>query len=195
MSSGNPPVAQHTEQIASAEAMERPDAPDFRQLYQLYFGFTWRVLGHLGVPAHALDDAVQEVWLTVHRRLPSFEGRSALRTWLFGIAVNVVRNQRRADDRRARYLAALEVTPTPPADPQSLHEGQEAWTLVQGFLATLDEQRRAIFVCNLLEHLSADETAEVTGVDVATVYKRVRSLRHAFKIWFDAQSAQGGSAR
>lgn len=189
-------MPQHTEQIASAEAVEQPaEAPDFRRLYQLYFGFTWRVLGHLGVPAHALDDAVQEVWLTVHRRLPSFEGRSALRTWLFGIAMNVVRNQRRADDRRARYLAELEVTPATPPDPQSLHEGQEAWLLVQGFLATLDEQRRTIFVCNLLEHLSAEETAEVAGVDVATVYKRARSLRHAFKVWYEAHSPRGDGAR
>jgi RNA polymerase sigma-70 factor (ECF subfamily) len=167
-------------------------APDFRQLYQLYFGFTWRVLGHLGVPSHALDDAVQEVWLTVHRRLASFQGRSALRTWLFGIALNVVRNQRRTDGRRTRHLAAIVTTPAAAPDPQQLHEGQEAWSLVERFLATLDEQRRAIFVCNLLEHLSAEETAEATGVDVATVYKRVRSLRHALKLWFEAQSAEGG---
>ena len=189
-------MAQHVEQLAPEEA-SRSSAPetDFRQLYQLYFGFTWRVLGHLGVPAHALDDAVQEVWLTAYRRLGSFEGRSALRTWLFGIAMNVVRNQRRAEERRVKYLAAFELSPVAPPDPQALHEGQETWTLVERFLATLDEQRRAIFVCNLLERLSAEETAEATGVDVPTVYKRVRSLRHAFKVWLEAQSAQRGEPR
>jgi RNA polymerase sigma-70 factor (ECF subfamily) len=161
--------------------------PSFEQLYELYFGFTWRVLGHLGVPDHALDDAVQEVWITVHRRLSSFEGRSALRTWLFGIALNVVRNQRRADDRRTRYLAASAVVPAHAPDPETLRAGQEAWALVQRFANTLDEQRRAIFVCNLLEHLSAAETAEATGVDVATVYKRVRSLRRALEQWLNAQ--------
>jgi RNA polymerase sigma-70 factor (ECF subfamily) len=168
--------------------------PSFNQLYELYFAFTWRVLGHLGVPDHALDDAVQEVWITVHRRLGSFEGRSALRTWLFGIALNVVRNLRRADDRRTRYLAASAATPETAPDAEALHAGQEAWALVQRFANTLDEQRRAIFVCNMLEHLSAAETAEATGVDVATVYKRVRSLRHALKQWLDTRDeGTGGS--
>src|SRR4029450_4584828 len=76
----------------AAASVRCGEPPGFEQLYQLYFGFTWRVLGHLGVTAHGIDDAVQEVWLTVHRRLPSFEGRSALKTWLFGIALNVGRN-------------------------------------------------------------------------------------------------------
>ena len=55
----------------TAEARLRPE--DFEQLYTLYFGFTWRVLRHLGVPAHAIDDVVQEVWIVVHQRLDAFE--------------------------------------------------------------------------------------------------------------------------
>jgi RNA polymerase sigma-70 factor (ECF subfamily) len=77
--------------------------------------------------------------------------------------------------------------PSPLGDPELVHAGREAWGLVRSFLDTLDEQRRAIFVCNLLEHLSAVETAEATGVDVTTVYKRVHSLRSAFKAWLDRQ--------
>lgn len=163
------------------------EPPDFEQLYQLYFGFTWRVLGHLGVKSHAIDDAVQEVWIVVHRRLPSFAGRSALKTWLFGVALNVARNQRRADDRRSKNLSEAPATAGAPLDPESIHEGNEAWERVQRFLGTLDEQRRAIFVCNLLENLSAPQTAEATGVDVTTVYKRVRSLRQAFKLWLERE--------
>jgi RNA polymerase sigma-70 factor (ECF subfamily) len=160
----------------------RVEPPAFEQLYQLYFGFTWRVLGHLGVAAHGIDDAVQEVWLTVHRRLPSFEGRSALKTWLFGIALNVARNQRRADTRRSKHMPEAP-SGNGPLDPELIREGHEAWERVQRFLATLDEQRRAIFVCNLLESLSAPETADATGVDVTTVYKRVRGLRQSFRVW------------
>jgi RNA polymerase sigma-70 factor (ECF subfamily) len=172
--------------------LEQPQAsaaapPDFEQLYALYFGFTWRVLGHLGVAAHSLDDAVQEVWMVVHRRLAEFEGRSALKTWLFGIALNVARNQRRADDRRAHGVPTIGQEDRPDSDPELVRAGNEAWQRVQYFLGTLDEQRRSIFVCHLLEHLSARETAEATGVDVTTVYQRVRSLRQAFKTWLDAE--------
>ena len=167
-----------------------PAPPAFEQLYTLYFGFTWRVLGHLGVPPHGLDDAVQDVWVVVHRRLPEFEGRSALKTWLFGIALNVARNQRRNSDLRAQRLSAIGLEDSPHSDPELVYAGNEAWQRVQRFLCTLDEQRRGIFVCNLLEHLSAQETAEATGVDVTTVYQRVRSLRQAFKAWLDTETRE-----
>jgi RNA polymerase sigma-70 factor, ECF subfamily len=180
------PLRAHDERDFAGEGALAIDAPDFEQLYQLYFGFTWRVLGHLGVKSHALDDAVQEVWIVVHRRLPTFAGRSALKTWLFGVALNVARNQRRADDRRSKNLSEAPSAGAP-LDPESIHEGNEAWERVQRFLGTLDEQRRAIFVCNLLENLSALQTAEATGVDVTTVYKRVRALRQSFKGWLERE--------
>jgi len=182
MRDASEPIRAPAERDFAGESTLQLESADFEQLYQLYFGFTWRVLGHLGVKPHAIDDAVQEVWIVVHRRLPSFAGRSALKTWLFGVALNVARNQRRADDRRSKNLPDGPLGGTP-LDPESIHEANEAWERVQRFLATLDEQPRAIFVCNLLENLSALQTAEATGVDVATVYKRVRSLRHAFKVW------------
>jgi len=173
---------------AGAPTASLPAVPDFERLYAIYFSFTWRVLRHLGVPAPAMDDAVQEVWLVVHRRLGAFEGRSALKTWLFGIALNVVRNQRRAEERRVRHLLEPERRDAPP-DPEMEQLGREAWDRVQRFLSTLDAERREIFVCSLLEHLSAQETAEATGVDVTTVYQRVRSLRQAFKSWLDRATA------
>jgi RNA polymerase sigma-70 factor, ECF subfamily len=163
------------------------EPPAFERLYTSHFGFTWRVLGHLGISASSLDDAVQEVWIVVHRRLPSFEGRSSLKTWLFGIAMNVARNLRRADERRVRNLP--EPDQSPPLDPETLRIQHEAWEHVQRFLDTLDEQRRAIFVSNIIENLSAAETAEAVGADVMTVYKRVRSLRHAFQVWHEQQLA------
>lgn len=180
------------ETARSRSELEQPqtqasEPPDFEQLYTLYFGFTWRVLGHLGVAPASLDDAVQEVWMVVHRRLAEFEGRSALKTWLFGIALNVARNQRRADHRRAHGVPTIGLEDSPDSDPELVRAGNEAWQQVQCFLGTLDEQRRGIFVCHLLEHLSARETAEATGVDVTTVYQRVRSLRQAFKTWLDAE--------
>jgi RNA polymerase sigma-70 factor, ECF subfamily len=178
---------------SAGEGTPPVEAPAFEHLYQLYFGFTWRVLGHLGVSAHGIDDAVQEVWLTVHRRLDSFASRSELKTWLFGIALNVARNQRRAESRRSKHLPDAPSGATP-LDPELIHEGHEAWERVQRFLATLDEQPRAIFVCNLLENLSATETAEATHVDVTTVYKRVRSLRQSFRTWL-AREFEGEGRR
>jgi RNA polymerase sigma-70 factor (ECF subfamily) len=172
----------------SGVAARAPSPEQFEQLYGLYFDFTWRVLRHLGVPSAALDDAVQEVWLVVYQRLGGFEGRSTIKTWLFGITLNVARNTRRAEDKHVRPL--LEPPREPPPDPEMEHLGREAWQRVQQFLSTLDEERRAIFACSLLESLPAQQTAEATGVDVTTVYQRVRTLRQAFKQWLDAGNAE-----
>lgn len=161
-------------------AGDQPGA--FARLYRNYVGFTWRVVGQLGVPSHAIDDVVQEVWLVVHRRLPSFEGRSALKSWLFGVSLNVARNQRRSDRRRQQHV------PEPPGevtsfDPELAREGREAWERVERFLCTLDDQRRTIFAHQLIENRSAPETAEAVGVDVLTIYRQVRLLRSSFRRW------------
>jgi RNA polymerase sigma-70 factor, ECF subfamily len=172
-------------------ALEPPEAlASFEHVYALYFRFSWRVLLHLGVTREGLDDAAQELWLVVHRRLHQFEQRSQMKTWLFGIALNVARNHRRSELRRARGQSPpAELFPSVP-DPEMLHAAQQAWDRVQTFLATLDEQRRAIFVCSLLEQMSAAETAEATGLDVSTVYHRTRSLRQSFKSWLGKQEAK-----
>ena len=50
-------------------------------------------------------------------------------------------------------------------------------------IETLDEERRVLFISQLLEHLSAAESAELLGIDTASVYHRVRDLRRSFKRW------------
>jgi RNA polymerase sigma-70 factor (ECF subfamily) len=160
---------------------------EFEALYKEHFGFAWRALRHLGVPVPALEDAAQEVWIVVHRRLPTFERRSSPRTWLFGIAMDVARNRRRGM-RRAPEMAALpEQVVSGRPDPEGERAGNEAWRVIQSFLTDLDEQRRAVFVSSLLEQMSAAETSEATGLDVPTVYHQVRRLRRELKEYLDSR--------
>lgn len=153
----------------------------FEALYERYFGFTWRALRHLGVPVPWLEDAAQEVWIIVHRRLPGFESRSSPRTWLFGIALNVARNRRRGLRRAPSMQPLPEQLVCARPDPEDEHAGSEMWRTLMSFLDTLDEQRRAVFVSILIEQLPAAEAAAATGLDVAHVYHQVRRLRHSFK--------------
>jgi RNA polymerase sigma-70 factor, ECF subfamily len=115
----------------------------FEQLYREYFPFTWRALRALGVPRGALDDAAQELWVVVHRRLAGFEGRSKTKTWLFGIAVNVARNQRRHARRRPTLDEPGAEPMSPEPDAESLHAGRQAWQRVESYLETLDDERRS----------------------------------------------------
>jgi RNA polymerase sigma factor (sigma-70 family) len=121
--------------------------------------------------------------MVVHRRLGSFEQRSGPRTWLFGIALNVARNRRRGERRSPQLQPLSEHLVSARPDPEGERAGQEAWSKIQSFLQTLDEQRRAVFVSSLLEQMSASETAEATGLDPATVYHLIRRLRRSFKAY------------
>jgi len=163
-------------------APARPDArpvPTFDELYDAHFAFVWRVLRHLGVPAAQLDDAAQEVFIVVHRRLPEFEGRSAPTTWLFTIARRVARDQRA---RSAAPPAAPVDALTAPADgPHEQLARQEAALEVERFLAELDEDKRDVFILAELEQLPAPAIAEALGINVNTVYSRLRAARERFE--------------
>jgi RNA polymerase sigma-70 factor (ECF subfamily) len=166
--------------------------PSFEQLYAEYAAFTWRVLQHLGVPDLHIEDALQELWVVVHRRIDGFEGRSELRSWLFGIAINIARTQRRGQQRREqneRERALVEPW-VMQIDPREGERQREAFDLVQRFLSTLDDERRVIFVSVLLEGMSAPETAVVSGLRVDQVQNRVRALRRSFKTWLEHQRPQ-----
>jgi RNA polymerase sigma-70 factor, ECF subfamily len=157
----------------------------FEGIYSQYFDFTWRVLRNLVGHSRGVDDAAQELWTVVHRRLRDFEQRSSVRTWLFGIAINVARNQRRTESRHQAVELLPELVPSAGSDPEAARAASETWRSLIRFLDALDEQDRAIFVSSVIEDMSARETAEATGVGVMIVYQRVRTLRRLAKAWLE----------
>jgi RNA polymerase sigma-70 factor, ECF subfamily len=145
-------------------------------VYREHHGFVWSSVRRLGVPDHAAADAVHEVFMVVARRLPQFEGRSSMRTWLFGISMRVVKNLRRSDHRHRRRTDALaqRVEGAPPAD---AYARSEAAATLHRLLDGLDDDKRAVFILAELEGMSAPEIAEATGANVNTVYARLRAAR------------------
>jgi len=165
-----------------ADSPPRPAAPPtFERLYADHFDFVWSSMRRLGVPDELLDDAVQDVFVVVHRRLHEFEGRSSAKTWLFGIALRVARDHRRQRRRKGGHepLPARLADRTPgPLEQAAAHE---AIRFVDEFLDTLDEDKRAVFILADLEELTAPEIAESLGIKVNTVYSRLRLARRAFE--------------
>jgi RNA polymerase sigma-70 factor (ECF subfamily) len=142
----------------------------------------WRSLRALGVRTPALDDAVQDVFVVVHRRLGEFEGRASVRTWLFAIVERVAANHRRGVQRKQAPLAPLDASlPSSAPDPADHAGDAQAARFVHAFLDTLDEGKRAVFVLSLVEQMSAAEIAEALGIPMNTVYSRLRSVRRAFR--------------
>lgn len=165
-----------------AGVMPRPLALD--AVYREHFKPVWRLLRRLGVAASQLDDAAQDVFLIVHRKLASFDSRAPLRSWVFAIAVRVASDYRRRaargrteplDDAIAGALADQA------EGPARRRELQESVEQLHEILAELDDKRRTVFVLSELEQLSAPEIASVLGVNCNTVYSRLRSARKSFE--------------
>ena len=172
--------------LASASSPpSRAEVLTFEGVYAEHFDFTWRVLKNLVGPSRGVDDAAQELWTVVHRRLGDFEQRSSVRTWLFSIALNVARNQRRTESKHRALELLPELVPGASADPEAARVASETWRSLARFLDALEERDRAIFVSSVLEDLSARETAEALGVGVMIIYQRVRTLRRLAKAWLE----------
>lgn len=155
------------------------EAPDLTTLYAAHARQVWRTLVRLGVPPAAVEDAVQDVFLTAHQRLRGFEGRSNPATWLVGIAVRVAANARRATSRRGsvQLVDARLVDPT--RGPDQRLEQQRALQELELVLARLPEEQREVVVLMDLEQLSAPQAAEALEVKLNTVYSRLRLGRAA----------------
>jgi RNA polymerase sigma-70 factor, ECF subfamily len=154
-------------------------APGFETVYREHHAFVWRSVRRLGVPDADVDDLVQEVFVVVHRRLAEFEGRSAITTWLFGIAYRVMQEHRRSGMARARREQQVEGG-RPPTEPDRRLSRVEAVGVLDELLERLDEDQRGVFVMAEVVKLTAPEIAELTGAKLNTVYSRLRLARRAF---------------
>lgn len=155
----------------------------FDAVYDEWFDFVWRSARRLGVHDASLDDVAQDVFLVVYRRLAEFEGRSTLKTWLFGITLRVVSDWRRTKRRKGGLSElppedALACARSGPADEL---ERAESARLLSAMLSELDDDKRTVLVMIELEELTAPEVASLLGVPLNTVYSRLRVAREEFE--------------
>jgi RNA polymerase sigma-70 factor (ECF subfamily) len=173
------------EQGAPLPERARPaQRPELASVYEAEFRYVWRCLRSLGVHDAQLDDALQDVFVVVQRRLPEFDGAAQLRTWLYAIALRIARKYR---DRARREPASLEaprdsqpeLAHAPSAEGAALQ--QERLALARAALETLSDDQREVFVLARVEQMSAPEISSVLSVPLNTVYSRLRAARLAFE--------------
>ena len=180
---GPPPVPPRAAAAAPDPAAGADTAPlDVATIYDQHVDFVWRSLRRLGVPDRLVDDAVQDVFIVVHRRLAEFEGRSALRSWLFGIARRVAHDHRRRIGRKERTEELPEAVLDPTgATPAGDVERAQAVRVLHAILESLDDDKREVFILAELEQMTVPEIATALGVNLNTIYSRLRAARQAFE--------------
>lgn len=151
--------------------------PTLREVFDEHAGYLFRTFRHLGVPESDIEDLCQEVFVVVHRKLGEFEGRSSLKTWLYGICLRV------ASDHRRRAHVREERPYSEPAQHIAAGRGlgpdarAEARSALQRLLSELDEDKRVVLVLYELEGLTMKEVAEVVGCPLQTAYSRLHAAR------------------
>lgn len=153
---------------------------DFRALYDAHFHFVWASLRRLGSSESDTADAAQEVFVVVHRRLGEFEGRSQLRTWLFGICMRVVRDRRKRAYRR-HEVQGEEIDPPSATNLEEQTERSRAKIVLARILDEMSPVVRTVFVMYELEGLAGEEISEALGCPIGTVRSRLRLGREHFE--------------
>ncbi len=149
------------------------------RIYREHAPLVWRSLRRLGVADAQLEDAVQDVFLVVHRRLGEFEGRSAFKTWLYGIAVRVAKDYRRTELRRVRRMDRVAAMLTSDSDlmanPYDSTERREASQLLHCILSSLPEHLRDVLVLVELEDLSIRDASVALDIRLRTCQRRLQA--------------------
>ena len=153
----------------------------FEALFDRHSGFVWSVaLRMTGDPSHA-EDLAQEVFLTVWRKLPQFEGRSSFTSWLYRITVNTALNWRRTQDRYQSFPeegpARLDNLPSSSTGPEAQAMASQEEKTLETLLLSLEEPYRIAFILRELEGLSYEEVAKALGLPIGTVRSRLSRAR------------------
>jgi RNA polymerase sigma-70 factor (ECF subfamily) len=161
----------------------RRDAMNAEALFRAHAPFVAKFVARLGVETAAVDDVVQEVFLTVHRIGGYQAGAAKPTTWLAEIALRVVSTHKRSA-RRVRVVpdqGALDRAVSTSPGPEEVVHDRAALDRVQRALDRLDDDRRAVFVLFELMGERCEDIASGLGIPIGTVFSRLSVARREFQ--------------
>ena len=178
------------------EALRRGDEGAFARLVDQYHSSLRRV-ARLYIANRAIaDEVVQDTWLGVIQGIWAFEGRSALKTWIFRILINRAKTRAVREGRLVaspRFDAAVEaaeaaVTPEPGRwtdPPPDLGASPERWLLAQearhhleSAIVALPEHQRLVLILRDVEGCSTEEVCNALGFQETNI----RVLLHRARV-------------
>ena len=166
---------------ALVSAIADGDQAALGALYDRYHRDVHRFVARLARGADA-DDFVQMTFLEAHRSAPRFRGDAAVKTWLFGIAVNLVRGHVRGEVRKQRAVDSLEVMPKrPPTNPGDAitREQQRRW--LAAAIEQLTPALREAYVLCVVEEMPGKDAAAALGIREASLWRRLSDARDALR--------------
>jgi RNA polymerase sigma-70 factor (ECF subfamily) len=150
---------------------------DTAALVRAHAASLWRALRRMGVREADVEDMCQEVFLVAYRRRNDFEGRSSVRTWLYGIAARVAADYRKRASHRHETQSDSVSEEGAGGQQEETVARQQARAMLDALLDDLDSDKRAVFVLYEIEELSMNEVASALGCPLQTAYSRLHAAR------------------
>jgi RNA polymerase sigma factor (sigma-70 family) len=176
-------ITANTESKSAAQPA-KSEQINFNDLVKQYRTPLYRfVVRHIGNPADA-EDIAQQTFVEAYSALTSFRGQSQMSTWLYGIAMNLVRNYLNRAPHRVRKYESDEVLAVMADDadgPDALIERMELFTRLYQEVDTLSDELRQTFLLVAIEGRSYEEAAQTLNIPIGTVRSRLFRAREAIK--------------
>ena len=189
----NPPSGDADDALLARVA--RGDRKALGDLYERHhralFRYLCQVTRDQGLAEEILQDSLVALW----QGAASFEARSSVRTWLFGIARRQAHNALR---RRGLSLAdedALADLEDPDPGPEARALGQDDIADLTRHLALLPLIHREVLALNFVNGLSYEEIATVVGVPIGTVRSRLSNAKRALRRSIEQDASSQGAQR
>ena len=136
------------------------------------------------------EELTQQAFVEAAHSIGSFRGESALSTWLYGIAMNLVRNYlSRAPHRRYAFEdeSALETIASEAANPEEQAERRELLVKLSNELETLPATMREVLMLVAVEELSYEEAGVMLSIPIGTVRSRASRARTMLRRRFERE--------
>jgi RNA polymerase sigma-70 factor (ECF subfamily) len=168
-------------------AQQKPSLSDFESLMRRYNTRLFRVARAILRDDAEAEDAVQDAYLQVYRKLHEFRGDSQVSTWLTRVVVNAalmrVRKQKRGVVVQLQRPAAqgsetpMDVEDRRAASPSEVTFRAEVRRILERRIDELPLAFRTVFVMRDVQDMSVQETADALGIPEATVRTRLFRAR------------------
>lgn len=165
----------------------------FKQLVTKHRTRLYRfVIRHIGQPEDA-DDIAQQAFAEAARTIERFRGESELSTWLYGIAMNLVRNYlNRAPHRVHQFESedALLDLRMPDGDPSEIVARQQTMKRLVASMQELPTEMQQVLTLVAVEEISYEDAATILSVPIGTVRSRLSRARAALRVKLAEQGVE-----
>lgn len=157
--------------------------PGFEELVMTYDKRLFNAVYGMTGDYHEALDVTEEAFVNAYRAYGRFRGDSDPFTWLYRIALNVLKKRHRKRSRRARLWDEHSVSNPPEtadhATPEAAALSNERAAIVRRAIAELPEVSREVITLRYISGLTYEEIARAAGCSVGTVKSRLSRAKAA----------------